>query len=250
MAATKKKAEKVVRELPVKQRDHEVSKMMAKTKAASKGAETKEEKHKELPAKKHTAEEEECIAKHREQSRRKPLRFENTKSEDGTPSIVPKDVDADLAFAKMTEAFGTADFELQGYLLTQAMETCFGFVTSEGRRDEHQAVCSNRVMALLHGIQPKDEIEGMLAVQMVGVHNVIAELLKRVILIGQTDIGKELNVNQAAKMMRVFVAQMEALKKYRTGGQQKMIVEHVHVNAGGQAIVGTVNQGVGKKDAE
>jgi hypothetical protein len=67
-------------------------------------------------------------------------------------------------------------------------------------------------------------------------------------LIGQTDIGKDLNVNQAAKMMRVFVAQMEALKKYRTGGQQKMIVEHVHVNEGGQAIVGTINQGVAKKD--
>ena len=37
----------------------------------------------------------------------------------------------------------------------------------------------------------------------------------------------------------------EALKKYRTGGQQKMVVEHVHVNEGGQAIVGTVNQGGG-----
>jgi len=41
------------------------------------------------------------------------------------------------------------------------------------------------------------------------------------------------------------MAQMEALKKYRTGGQQKMIVEHVHVNEGGQAIVGNVNPGGG-----
>jgi hypothetical protein len=150
----------------------------------------------------------------------------------------------------MTEALGTADLDLQNYLLNQAMETCFGFVTAKGRRDEYQAICSNRVMALLHGIQPQDEIEGMLAVQMVGVHNVVAELLKRVILIGQSDEGKELNVNQAAKMMRVFVAQMEALKKYRTGGEQKMIVKHVHVNEGGQAIVGVVNQGGGKKTDE
>ena len=156
------------------------------------------------------------------------------------------DVTYEVALAKMTEALGTADLDLQNYLLNQAMETCFGFVTAEGRRDEYQAICSNRVMALLHGIQPQDEIEGMLAVQMVGVHNVVAELLKRVILIGQSDEVKELNVNQAAKMMRVFVAQMEALKKYRTGGQQKMTVEHVHVNEGGQAIVGVVNQGGGK----
>jgi len=128
------------------------------------------------------------------------------------------------------------------------METCFGFVTAEGRRDEYQAICSNRVMALLHGIQPQDEIEGMLAVQMVGVHNLAMETLKRAMLGGQSFDGKDVNVSQATKMMRVFVAQMEALKKYRTGGEQKMIVEHVHVNEGGQAIVGTVNQGGGKNN--
>jgi len=65
---------------------------------------------------------------------------------------------------------------------------------------------------------------------------------------GQTFEGKQSNVNYATKMLRTFMAQMEALKKYRTGGQQKMIVEHVHVNEGGQAIVGTVNQGGGKND--
>jgi hypothetical protein len=219
---------------------------MEKTKTAKKTPDTKEEERKELAVKKLTEEEKECLANHHERSKRKSLKFTNIKTEAGTPSITPVDVSKDIALAKMTEALGTADFDLQNYLLNQAMETCFGFVTAKGRRDEYQAICSNRVMALLHGIQPQDEIEGMLAIQMVGVHNVVAELLKRVILIGQSDEGKELNVNQAAKMMRVFVAQMEALKKYRTGGQQKMIVEHVHVNAGGQAIVGTVNQGGAK----
>ena len=53
----------------------------------------------------------------------------------------------------------------------------------------------------------------------------------------------ESNVNHATKMLRTFTAQMEALKRYRTGGQQKVTVEHVHVTAGGQAIVGVVNRG-------
>ena len=57
--------------------------------------------------------------------------------------------------------------------------------------------------------------------------------------------GKQANVNEATKMLRTFTTQMEALKKYRTGGQQKVTVEHVHVNEGGRAIVGTVNQGGG-----
>ena len=38
---------------------------------------------------------------------------------------------------------------------------------------------------------------------------------------------------------------MEALKRYRTGGQQKVVVEHVHVHSGGQSIVGTVEAGGG-----
>jgi len=36
--------------------------------------------------------------------------------------------------------------------------------------------------------------------------------------------------------------QMEALKRYRTGGEQKVTVQHVSVSEGGQAIVGNVTQ--------
>ncbi|RWD26791.1 MAG: hypothetical protein EOS34_32705 [Mesorhizobium sp.] len=52
------------------------------------------------------------------------------------------------------------------------------------------------------------------------------------------------------KLTRTFAAQVEALKKYRTGGQQHVTVQHVTVNEGGQAIVGNVShggQGDGKK---
>ena len=35
---------------------------------------------------------------------------------------------------------------------------------------------------------------------------------------------------------------MEALKRYRTGGEQRVTVQHVTVNEGGQAIVGAVSQ--------
>jgi hypothetical protein len=35
---------------------------------------------------------------------------------------------------------------------------------------------------------------------------------------------------------------MEALKRYRSGGEQKMTVEHVHVHPGAQAIVGNVSR--------
>ena len=82
----------------------------------------------------------------------------------------------------------------------------------------------------------------MLAVQMVGVHNLAMETLKRAMITDQTFEGKEANVTQATRMLRTYIFQMEALKRYRTGGQQKVVVEHVNVNQGGQAIVGVVNR--------
>ena len=47
------------------------------------------------------------------------------------------------------------------------------------------------------------------------------------------------------KLARTFAAQVEALKKYRSAGEQTIKVQHVTVNEGGQAIVGNVSQGGG-----
>ena len=44
------------------------------------------------------------------------------------------------------------------------------------------------------------------------------------------------------KLTRTYTSQMEALKRYRTGGEQKVTVQHVTVGEGGQAIVGNVTQ--------
>jgi hypothetical protein len=57
-------------------------------------------------------------------------------------------------------------------------------------------------------------------------------------------------VNGLTKLTRTYAAQMEALRRYRSGGEQKMTVQHVHVAEGGQAIVGNVNapaEGVGSR---
>ncbi|TPJ97430.1 hypothetical protein FJ872_32140 [Mesorhizobium sp. B2-5-9] len=47
------------------------------------------------------------------------------------------------------------------------------------------------------------------------------------------------------RLARTFSAQMETLKRYRSKGEQRVIVERVTVEKGGQAIVGTVAQGGG-----
>jgi hypothetical protein len=56
----------------------------------------------------------------------------------------------------------------------------------------------------------------------------------------QTFEGRRENLNQANKLSRTYATLLEALNRHRGKGQQKVTVEHVHVHAGGQAVVGVV----------
>ena len=92
--------------------------------------------------------------------------------------------------------------------------------------------------------------ESMLAAQMATVHVAMMTFARR--LDNVETIEQQDSTERAYnKLARTFAAQVEALKRYRTGGEQKVTVEHVTVNDGGQAIVGPVmhdNRGVGRKN--
>jgi hypothetical protein len=63
---------------------------------------------------------------------------------------------------------------------------------------------------------------------------------RRAMLPQQTFQGQSEALNQANKLSRTYAALVEALNRHRDKGQQKVTVEHVHVHAGGQAVVGLV----------
>src|SRR5262245_27605573 len=92
----------------------------------------------------------------------------------------------------------------------------------------------------LIGIDPKDEMEGMMAAQLLAAHNAGMECYRRAMLPDQTLEGRRENLNQANKLSRTYAMLLDALNRHRGKGQQKMTVEHVHVHAGGQAVVGVV----------
>src|SRR5262245_40276468 len=97
------------------------------------------------------------------------------------------------------------------------------------------------MLSVVQGISPKDETEALLAVQMAAIHSatiVAARRLTRTETIPQQDSAS----NMLNKLARTFAAQVEALKKYRSAGEQTIKVQHVTVNDGGQAIVGNVSQ--------
>lgn len=95
-------------------------------------------------------------------------------------------------------------------------------------------------VAALVGIGPKGELEGMMAAQLIAAHNASMECYRRAMIGDQTFEGRRENLNQANKLSRTWTMLLDALNKHRGKGQQKVTVEHVHVNAGGQAVVGMV----------
>ncbi len=76
---------------------------------------------------------------------------------------------------------------------------------------------------------------------MIAVHHAAMKFLYRATLEGQTFEGTDMNIARATRLMRLYTMQTEAMAKLRgTTGQQRMVVEHVNVAAGGQAIVGAI----------
>ncbi len=95
-------------------------------------------------------------------------------------------------------------------------------------------------LAALVGVGPKDEIEGMIAAQLLAAHNAAMECYRRAMIQEQSFEGRREALNQANKLSRTYATLLEALNRHRGKGQQKVTVEHVHVHQGGQAVVGMV----------
>jgi hypothetical protein len=109
---------------------------------------------------------------------------------------------------------------------------------ADWKKKQHQAI-----LASLVGLQPADELEGMLAAQLIASHNAAMECYRRAMIPEQSFEGQRESLNQANKLSRTYAALVEALNRHRGKGQQKVTVEHVHVHEGGQAIVGNVEGG-------
>ena len=222
--------------------------MATKEKKKTKGA--TDENKKTIEKYSYTDKELERIKIYNERVKNNPIKFKlEKKGKSGNFFINLAEEDNLLGSVQCLESFATSDLQLQTHYLTQLIQT-FPGIGSEGFDNGKLEEFVNNAMMILHDISPKDLIEGMLAIQMIGVHNLAMETIKRAMIKGQTFEGKQANVNQASKMLRTYIAGMETLKKYRTGGHQKVTVEHVNVHKGGQAIVGSVNHKGGRGKVE
>jgi hypothetical protein len=110
--------------------------------------------------------------------------------------------------------------------------------------EEHMHTLLVQAAAMLAELEPQTATQALLAAQMVGAQRLAMTFMERATLEGQTVAGADASVLRATRLMRVFMEQVETMARLKgKSGQQRVVVEHVTVAAGGQAIVGTVHPG-------
>ncbi|MBT4922524.1 MAG: hypothetical protein HON23_05870 [Rickettsiales bacterium] len=137
---------------------------------------------------------------------------------------------------RLYDTLGTADSDLSSVLIEKLL-TLYG--TQDFSSKE-----MNGALGFLQDMKPADPAEAILLTQMYGTHLLSCKTMGNANIPGQISEGVTDNINRATKLSRTYMAQMDALKKYRGKGQQKITVEHVNVNEGGKAIIGDINNTV------
>jgi len=171
-------------------------------------------------------------AQHDRQRRRRPApNVKLSTSNNGSVISLDHADEAAVGVSLLMEAIGTADADFLEGLIKQLAD-----VTDQNEQE------LNFMLSVVKAITPRDEVETMLAAQMAATHIATMTLARR--LNHVENIPQQDSAERAFnKLARTFAAQVEALKRYRSSGEQTVRVEHVTVNEGGQAIVGNVTHG-------
>ena len=88
------------------------------------------------------------------------------------------------------------------------------------------------VCETIRGLRPKNTLESMLCTQMIGVHNLIMESLRRASL----PEGGSAETNQAARLAKVFPDPAATRGRLRGKfAEQHVTVEHIHLESGAKS---------------
>jgi hypothetical protein len=150
-----------------------------------------------------------------------------------TPTVKVDFPNQETGWTLLANALGTGDKDFTNGLIRQ-------LINAGTKGQDIDCSGPNFMLSVIQGIGPKDEVEAMLAAQMAAVHMATMTFARR--LAHVENLPQQDSAERAFnKLARTFAVQIEALKRYRTGGEQKVTVQHVTVNDGGQAIVGAVS---------
>jgi hypothetical protein len=85
--------------------------------------------------------------------------------------------------------------------------------------------------------QAANSLEKMLCHQMAAAHRAAMKMLGQSVRVSNYPVEVARLSNAAARMMQVYQEGLLALQKLRSGGKQTVVVQHVQVSEGGQAVI-------------
>jgi hypothetical protein len=166
--------------------------------------------------------------------RRRPVRVKLQRVDAGFSKSHPPDGQGEIWWARLKEALGTSSSDFVNASLFQLQRTaqlpCSGI----------SELAMNASLAMIEAAAPQNEIEGALAVQMACTHTAAISVLARFGGGGGSERRVIALASAASRLLRAYSGQVETLRRLRHGSDQYVRVEHVHVNEGGQAMIGNV----------
>ena len=168
--------------------------------------------------------------------RPRPVRVRVFRADGKIAKAHPPDGEGENWWRRLNKALGTISSDYVNASLFQIQAACrspWGGISQ---------LSMNAALAMIEAAAPKDEIEAALAVQMACTHTAAMAVLAKLDVAFATERRVAAFGSAAARLMRAYAIQVEVLRRLRTGGQQFVRVEHVHVNDGGQAVIGNVKK--------
>jgi hypothetical protein len=165
-----------------------------------------------------------------------PVRVKVFRADGKITRVHPPDGESAIWWRRLKKALGTTSSDFVNASLFQiqsASRSPWGGISE---------LAMNAALAMIEAAAPKDEIEAALAVQMACTHTVAMAVLGKLDVAFATEHRVAAFGSAAARLMRAYATQVEVLRRLRSGGQQFVRVEHVHVNDGGQAVIGNVKK--------
>jgi hypothetical protein len=188
-----------------------------------------------------TARESQIFEKYREAHAATGTRMKLVRDDEGQSRIIPDHEDNSVGHLVLADALGAADLDFSNGLVVQ-------LARAGAKHNEIDVEVLNFMLSVVKGIEPRDQVESMLAAQMAGIHVATMQMMRQ-LAVAESGPQMESAERGLNRLARTFAAQMEALKRYRTGGE-KVTVQRVSVSEGGQAIVGNVTQASRENAAE
>ena len=134
-------------------------------------------------------------------------------------TVAPAHPDKMVGFMLLKEATGASD----AMFLNGILEQLTASATVGGVIDEAKL---NFMLSIIRSLKPKDQIEAMMASQMAVVHVALMRTTPRMAN-AYSALEEESATRTLNNLARTFAIQVDALKRHRSGGEQKIIVQQV-----------------------